>query len=101
MENIINSLLAQLTESYDYIGAMLRNNTDIDNLQPDGAGNNTGMVRVIPSGDCFASVSYRNVHYCVPVDAGRTKRLFALLHQLQQLNTAPSNTPTTLTIVPG
>jgi hypothetical protein len=24
-----------------------------------------------------------------------------LLHQLQQLNTAPSNTPTTLTIVPG
>jgi streptogramin lyase len=86
--------------AYDYIGAILRNNADIQNLLPDGAGYR-GMVRVAPSGDCFAKVAYRNVQYCVPEDASRTKRLFALLHQLQQLNTAPSNTPTTLTIVPG
>lgn len=86
--------------AYNYIGAILRNNADIDNLQPDGAGYQ-GMVRVAPSADCFARVVYRNIQYCVPVDAARTKRLFALLHQLQQLNTAPSNTPTTLTIVPG
>ena len=87
---------------YNYVGAILRNKPlDIDNLQPDNE-KYRGIVRIVFSdGDCFAAVGYRNMQYCVPTDANNTKKLFALLHQLQQLNTAPSNTPTTLTIVPG
>jgi hypothetical protein len=50
------------------------------------------------SSDCFAAVSYRGMAYCVPQGASRTKRTFTLLHQLQQLSTAPANTPTTLTV---
>jgi hypothetical protein len=85
--------------AYEYIGALLRNHTDIDNLLGNGAGYN-GIVRVDSTfgGNCFAAVEYRNQPYCVPTDAANTKRLFALLHQLQQLNTAPSNAPTTLTV---
>jgi hypothetical protein len=87
--------------AYNYVGAILRTNHDIDNLQPDDQ-KYRGIVRIVNSDrDCFAAVGYRNVNYCVPADANNTKKLFALLHQLQQLNTAPSNTPTTLTIVPG
>jgi len=87
---------------YNYVGAILRNKPrDIDNLQPDNQ-KYRGIVRIVPfDRDCFAAVGYRNIQYCVPTDANNTKKLFALLHQLQQLNTAPSNTPTTLTIVPG
>jgi hypothetical protein len=47
---------------------------------------------------CFAEVDYRGVHYCVPDSSTNTKQLFKLLHQLQELETAPSNTPTTLTV---
>ena len=87
--------------AYNYVGAILRTKNDIVNLQPDDQ-KYRGIVRIVQGGqDCFASVGYRNVQYCVPSDANNTKKLFALLHQLQQLNTAPSNTPTTLTIVPG
>jgi hypothetical protein len=49
---------------------------------------------------CFAEVGYRDIDYCVPNTASHTKQLFALLHQLQELNTAPSNAPTTLTVTP-
>jgi hypothetical protein len=49
---------------------------------------------------CFAQAEHRGTYYCycVPNRANRTKRLFTLLHQLQQLSTAPSNVPTTLTV---
>lgn len=87
--------------AYEYIGALLRNKTDIDNLLGNGPGYN-GIIRVdaMYGGNCFAAVAYRSEPYCVPADAWNTKRVFALLHQLQQLNTAPSNTPTTLTVTP-
>jgi streptogramin lyase len=84
--------------AYGYVGAILRNRADIVNLQPDGTGYR-GIVRVVASDqDCFAAVRYRNLPYCVPAAASNTKQLFALLHQLQQLATAPSNAPTTLTV---
>lgn len=92
---------------YDYVGALLHKNTDIDNLLQKDESGYGGMVNVIPPRDvtsqkatesCFADVDYRGTHYCVPDKADRTKRLFSLLHQLQELNTAPSNAPTTLTV---
>jgi hypothetical protein len=86
--------------AYNYIGTLLSQGTDIDNLQvPDKSGYggiinlNTGSLL-----DCFAQVRYRDIDYCVLNDATNTKILFALLHQLQQLQTAPANVPTTLTV---
>jgi hypothetical protein len=84
--------------AYGYVGALLRNGTDIDNLQS-GAKGYGGIINVTQgTQDCFAEIDYRDVHYCVPNQAVNTKRLFALLHQLQEIDTAPSNAPTTLTV---
>ena len=87
--------------AYNYIGALLRNHTDIDNLlQPDSS-SYRGIIQMVRSGpDCFAEIRYHGEPYCVPSDAVRTKRIFALLHQLQQLNTAPSNAPAAITTIP-
>lgn len=87
---------------YAYLGALRRGNgaaaTDITNLMPPDAARYGGILNI--TGDktgCFVSVDY-NGHYCVPSGAGNTKRIFSLLHQLQEINTAPSNAPTTLTV---
>ncbi|PQV51799.1 hypothetical protein [Paraburkholderia sp. BL21I4N1] len=89
---------------YDFIGGLIRNG-DIKNLvKPDhsGYGGIINVHKFSQSGDspadCFASVLYRSQTYCVPGDATHTKKLFALLHSLQQLMTAPSNSPTTLQV---
>jgi hypothetical protein len=67
----------------------------------------SGLVDVIPpravtstntTDSCFAQAEHRGTYYCVPNRANRAKRLFTLLHQLQQLSTAPPNVPTTLTV---
>jgi hypothetical protein len=85
---------------YNYLGTLLSQQTDIDNFQiPDASG--YGGIRNLQTGktgDCFAEVEYRDVDYCIPNNASNTKRLFSLLHQLQQIQTAPSNAPTTLTV---
>jgi len=89
---------------YDYVGALLRKK-DIRNLLAPDESNYGGIVNVTklaesdnsPS-DCFASVAYHDQAYCVPGNAVNTKRLFALLHSLQELMTAPSNSPTTLQV---
>lgn len=88
---------------YAYLGALLQANhgrgTDIDNLlKADGSGYG-GMLHITSDkAGCFTEVDYRGTHYCIPQGASNTKRVFALLHQLQELNTAPSNAPTTLTV---
>jgi hypothetical protein len=88
--------------AYYYIGAFLdgREKYPVDNLLPPDAAGSGAMIDVTKgqSNDCFVQASYRGTHYCVPQDAGNTKKLITLLHLLQQLETAPSNTPTTLTI---
>ena len=86
--------------AYNYIGTLLSENTDIDNLQvPDESGYGGIInIKINKPGDCFAQVSYRNIDYCVANNATNTKNLFSLLHQLQQLQTAPANVPTTLTV---
>jgi hypothetical protein len=86
--------------AYNYIGAYL--NHPIDNLLTPDASGSGAMIEIQPGSavGCFAQVEYRDVHYCVPANANHSKRLFALLHQLQQIQTAPSNAPTTLTVVP-
>jgi hypothetical protein len=91
---------------YNYVGALLHHHTDITNLSEDESGYG-GMVQILRQAEvsraadlgCFADVTYRKVRYCVPNSSDRTKRIFALLHELQQLNTAPSNAPTTLSTV--
>jgi hypothetical protein len=86
--------------AYDYVGSLRRNQTDLDIFPPDGSGYQ-GVINIVSSpGPCFAEVNYRSIRYCVPEKADRTKRVFALLHELQQLSTAPSNAPSTLTLTP-
>jgi hypothetical protein len=91
---------------YDYIGALIRGHHDISNLLAPDNSKYGGIVNISESSeangssasDCFSSVSYRGETYCVPTRADNTKKLFALLHDLQQLMTAPSNAPTTLQV---
>jgi hypothetical protein len=88
---------------YAYLGALGRGNgdrrTDIDNLLPKDGSNYGGILNIIERGTtCFTQISYEDRNYCVPSDANNTKFVFNLLHQLQELNTAPSNAPTTLTV---
>ena len=80
---------------YNYLGALLRNHNDIVNVQ---SGNIVDIVSRQPQGGCFARVNYRSLDYCVPATANRTKKLFSLLHQLQELNTTPANAPAALTV---
>jgi hypothetical protein len=47
---------------------------------------------------CWANVVYDNRQWCVPNEAFGTKRTFALLHQLFELNASPSNQPVTSTV---
>lgn len=92
---------------YAYIGAIMRTH-DFANLLPPDASNYGGIAHINVSNysgadgtsACFSNVTYRRAYYCVPEEANGTKRLFSLLQQLQQLNTAPSNAPTTLTVTP-
>jgi hypothetical protein len=92
---------------YNYVGALLHYHTDVDNLLALDESGYGGMIHILKTPDrkqatdrgCFAEITYRQDRYCVPNSSDRTKRIFALLHELQQLNTAPSNSPTTLTTV--
>jgi hypothetical protein len=88
---------------YAYLGALRRGvggrPTDISNLlklDSDGKGGILDITGV--RGDCFTAVDYEGGHYCVPTRADNTKRLFNVLRQLQEISTAPSNAPTTLTV---
>jgi len=93
---------------YAYLGAVLHKRIllpafDLAVFNPDEAGNAGLLDMTIAADDssmqdCFAKIDYRDVSYCVPNKAVRTKQIFSLLHQLQELNTAPSNAPTTLTV---
>ena len=88
---------------YAYLGALRRGGggrpTDISNLlKLDGDGKGGILDITAARGACFTAVDYEGGHYCVPERADNTKRLFNLLHQLQQISTAPSNAPTTLTV---
>jgi hypothetical protein len=88
---------------YAYLGALRRGAgkgpTDLSNLlKLDGAGKGGILDITGARGDCFTAVDYEGGHYCVPTRADNTKRLFNLLHQLQEISTAPSNAPTTLTV---
>ena len=86
--------------AYYYIGAY--NTAPIDNLlAPDGSGSGSliNLKSDSPSG-CFAETSFHGKHFCVPEDAENTKQLFSVLHLLQELQTAPSNSPTTLSVTP-
>jgi len=59
------------------------------------------MAEIAPAGpgqDCWGIARHGGKTYCVPADALRTKRAFALLHLLFVLNTKPNNTPTTPTV---
>lgn len=89
--------------AYSYIGAYERSPHKIDNLLRTNGSSTGGLLDPIdgPGKDCFAQATYRGKPYCVPQDAGNTKQLFAILHLLQQLQTAPSNAPTTLTVTPA
>jgi hypothetical protein len=88
---------------YAYLGALRRGvggrPTDISNLLKLDADGKGGILDITATrGDCFAAIDYEGRHYCVPQRADNTKRLFNLLHQLQEISTAPSNAPTTLTV---
>jgi hypothetical protein len=48
--------------------------------------------------NCWSSVVYEGTEWCVPATALGTKRLFAILHQLFELYTTPSNQPATPTV---
>jgi len=89
---------------YNYIGALLNSKRDVDNLQtvdPSGSGGFVNIRRGNNNGNCFAEIEYRDVLYCVPDTATNTKNLFTVLHQLQNLQTAPSNTGTPLLTIPA
>ena len=88
---------------YAYLGALQRGAngrpTDISNLlQLDRDGKGGILDITAAKGACFTAIDYEGSHYCVPQGADNTKRLFNLLHQLQEISTAPSNAPTTLTV---
>ena len=88
---------------YAYLGALRRGfggrPTDISNLLKLDSDRRGGILDITADrGACFTAVDYEGSHYCVPAGADNTKRLFNLLHQLQQISTAPSNAPTTLTV---
>jgi hypothetical protein len=86
---------------YAYIGAYL--DAPIDNLLPPDNSNSGSLITLVTSRaakDCFARTDYHGQTYCVPQNAGHSKQLFALLHLLQEIQTTPSNAPTTLTVTP-
>jgi hypothetical protein len=87
--------------AYKYLGEIRHYHADVMNLlKPDGS-DYGGIINVLPSASaCFAEITYRNKPYCVPQNAGHTKQIFGLLHQLQQLNTAPANAPAAITTIP-
>jgi uncharacterized membrane protein YgcG len=88
--------------AYAYAGDTMAPGHRVENLlEPDASGSGALTNIIIGGGsDCFAEVEYRGIDYCVRNKADNTKRVFALLHQLQELETAPSNVPTTLTVTP-
>jgi hypothetical protein len=87
--------------AYRYLGALLHNNADVKNLLKEDSSGYGGIIKVVPSASaCFAEITYRNEPYCVPQNAEHTKQVFGLLHQLQQLNTAPANAPAAITTIP-
>jgi hypothetical protein len=88
--------------AYSYIGTYYPH--QIENLLPPDDAGSGSMIDIVPDQtqnmDCFARAEFRGKHYCIPQDAGNTKKLVTVLHLLQQLQTAPSNVPTTLTVTP-
>jgi hypothetical protein len=92
---------------YNYVGALLHHQTGITNLLEADESGYGGISHILKSEEaahpgalgCFAEVTYRSIRYCVQNASNRTKQVFTLLHELQELNTAPANAPTTLTTV--
>jgi hypothetical protein len=68
---------------YQFLGDVVRfqDDNDLFRIAADG------------SADCFTSVSYSGVNYCVPRDAPNAKMILSLLHELVNLYTRPNNTP--------
>jgi hypothetical protein len=80
---------------YQYLGALLRNDTGLTNVLPTGK----TFIKVNAQTDnCFAQIDYRGEHYCAPDDEPNTKIIFGLLQQLQQLDIAAAAMPTNLTV---
>jgi hypothetical protein len=52
-----------------------------------------------PSADCFSTVRYENVNYCVPTEgAENTKRIFGILNALIALKQSTGDIPVTTTV---
>jgi hypothetical protein len=47
---------------------------------------------------CWAGSFFEGKHWCVPSEATKTKRVFAILHQLFELYANPNNQPATQTV---
>jgi hypothetical protein len=43
--------------------------------------------------DCFTSVAYGGMHYCIPTEASNAKTILSILHELVNLYTRPNTTP--------
>lgn len=92
--------------AYRFLGEMLLIRGSLDHI---GRGNTmTGMFTGNPPTEflylthdetnCWVSVTYENDRWCVPGDAFKTKRIFALLHQMFELYARPNNQPNTSTV---
>lgn len=79
---------------YQYIGDLVeqRKMGVRPTLLNPGFNNDEEVFRVVEDGstDCFASVWYSGVNYCVPKDAPNSKMILSLLHELANLYTRPN-----------
>lgn len=92
-----------LTGVYNYLGSLIDHGGLVPVYSPELAMDHPGQTELLTIttaknvSHCYASAKVDGVHYCVPDDAVNTKRLFALVAQLQGLSSNSTDTPGSLT----
>jgi hypothetical protein len=93
---IVNVELRSLVGVYRFLGEYLRNPDLWRSMTVKTPRGSDPLLVIVENAGvpCFAEVIYLNKRYCVPDDnSGQTKQVFAILDQLQNINTDISKLP--------
>ncbi|MCB4805603.1 hypothetical protein QO001_005690 [Methylobacterium brachiatum] len=83
---------------YTFLGSLLRTRINLLDVLPASTGDHSLVTVTQQEDGCFTSTTYIGNRYCVPLEANNTKIIFAVLRQLVNVLTKPSNTSATTTV---
>ena len=95
---IISFTFRSALDVYNFLGSLIDDDHPPFHMGEDFKNEMLIDVRHNGSYDCFAQATYNRINYCVPNQARLTKKVFAILHNLINILTKPTNGDQTKTV---